>query len=208
MTSTTSSPAEPRENVDARRTDTRQRILEVAGELFREKGYVATSTQNIADELGVTKAALYYHFERKEDILIALKEPVIEAVTEILSRPFDCTTPEGRRVLVTELIRALVDCGAAVASMMTEPQAQFEVRAAMESTGVPARVAGLLAAGLSGSTDPEDATPAAVIRVSATMGALHGALDGWVHACAGDESMADGVRDDVIEIVLTTLEAN
>jgi AcrR family transcriptional regulator len=53
-------------------TDTRERILDVALELFKEQGYDGTSLREIAERLGVTKAALYYHFERKEDILLEL----------------------------------------------------------------------------------------------------------------------------------------
>jgi AcrR family transcriptional regulator len=51
---------------------TRDRILDVALELFNEQGYDKTSLREIADRLGVTKAALYYHFERKEDMLLEL----------------------------------------------------------------------------------------------------------------------------------------
>jgi AcrR family transcriptional regulator len=57
--------------VDAK-SDTRQRILDVALDLFTEQGYDGTSLREIAEQLGVTKAALYYHFESKEDILLAL----------------------------------------------------------------------------------------------------------------------------------------
>src|SRR5512133_2651980 len=53
-------------------SSTRQRILDVALELFNEQGYDKTSLREIAKRLGVTKAALYYHFERKEDILLEL----------------------------------------------------------------------------------------------------------------------------------------
>ncbi|HEY3977270.1 MAG TPA: helix-turn-helix domain-containing protein [Streptosporangiaceae bacterium] len=54
------------------RGSTRERILDIALELFNEQGYDKTSLREIADRLGTTKAALYYHFERKEDILFAL----------------------------------------------------------------------------------------------------------------------------------------
>jgi len=50
----------------------RERILDVALELFNEQGYDATSLREIAERLGVTKAALYYHFRSKADILLAL----------------------------------------------------------------------------------------------------------------------------------------
>jgi len=51
---------------------TRDRILDVALDLFIDQGYDGTSLRQIADRLGITKAALYYHFEAKEDILMAL----------------------------------------------------------------------------------------------------------------------------------------
>jgi AcrR family transcriptional regulator len=51
---------------------TRERILDIALELFNEKGYEGTSLREISERLGTTKAALYYHFERKQDILLEL----------------------------------------------------------------------------------------------------------------------------------------
>src|ERR1017187_640382 len=60
---------------DARsRTDTRARIQQIAVELFTEHGYEGTSLREIAERLGVTKAALYYHFKSKEDIIQSLVE--------------------------------------------------------------------------------------------------------------------------------------
>lgn len=57
---------------DGGQRNTRQRILDVALELFIGLGYDGTSLREIAERLGVTKAALYYHFASKEDILLAL----------------------------------------------------------------------------------------------------------------------------------------
>jgi AcrR family transcriptional regulator len=51
---------------------TRERILDVALELFAERGYDKTSLRDIAERLAITKAALYYHFESKQDILLEL----------------------------------------------------------------------------------------------------------------------------------------
>jgi AcrR family transcriptional regulator len=52
--------------------DTRTRIQAIALELFTEQGYDATSLREIAERLGVTKAALYYHFKSKEEIVESL----------------------------------------------------------------------------------------------------------------------------------------
>src|ERR1700753_60244 len=51
---------------------TRERILEVAQDLFTDQGYEKTSLRDIAERLQITKAALYYYFQRKEDILVEL----------------------------------------------------------------------------------------------------------------------------------------
>jgi AcrR family transcriptional regulator len=65
---------------------TRDRILNVAIELFTEKGYDGTSLREIAERLAVTKAAIYYHFASKEDILMALHMRLHDLGKEALSR--------------------------------------------------------------------------------------------------------------------------
>jgi AcrR family transcriptional regulator len=54
------------------RGSTKERILDVALELFNAQGYDKTSLREIAERLGITKAALYYHFESKSQILLEL----------------------------------------------------------------------------------------------------------------------------------------
>jgi AcrR family transcriptional regulator len=59
--------------VDAQeKQSTRERILDVALDLFVEQGYEGTSLREIAEVMGFTKAALYYHFASKDDLLLAL----------------------------------------------------------------------------------------------------------------------------------------
>ncbi|NGO14848.1 TetR/AcrR family transcriptional regulator [Streptomyces sp. HC44] len=67
-----------------RRGDTRQRIQDVALELFAEQGYEKTSLREIAERLDVTKAALYYHFKTKEDILISLFRDLTKPLDELI----------------------------------------------------------------------------------------------------------------------------
>jgi AcrR family transcriptional regulator len=67
-----------------RRGDTRQRIQDVAVELFAEQGYEKTSLREIAERLDVTKAALYYHFKTKEDILISLFQDLTRPMDEMI----------------------------------------------------------------------------------------------------------------------------
>ncbi|GGL16068.1 TetR/AcrR family transcriptional regulator [Streptomyces flaveus] len=66
------------------RGHTRQRIQDVALELFAEQGYEKTSLREIAERLNVTKAALYYHFRTKEDILISLFQDLTKPMDELI----------------------------------------------------------------------------------------------------------------------------
>ncbi|GHC37383.1 TetR/AcrR family transcriptional regulator [Streptomyces cinnamoneus] len=72
-------------NPRARRSNTRERIQKAALDLFVSRGYEKTSLREIAEELGVTKAALYYHFKTKEDILSALSDQLGEPVDELIA---------------------------------------------------------------------------------------------------------------------------
>ena len=49
--------------------DTKERILETALKLFAQRGYLGTSMSDIAQRLGITKAALYKHYTGKQEIL-------------------------------------------------------------------------------------------------------------------------------------------
>lgn len=64
----------------------RERILDVALDLFIENGYDGTSLREVAERLGVTKAALYYHFASKDDILMALHMRLHELGKDALRR--------------------------------------------------------------------------------------------------------------------------
>src|SRR5215469_15421300 len=68
----------------ARRGDTRGRIQHVALELFAEHGYERTSLREIAERLGVTKAALYYHFKSKEDIVRSFTEDYFDRLDTLI----------------------------------------------------------------------------------------------------------------------------
>lgn len=69
---------------DGSRSDMRERIQQVAMELFTRQGYDKTSLREIADRLDVTKAALYYHFRTKEDILDSVVADLAKAVDEVV----------------------------------------------------------------------------------------------------------------------------
>lgn len=64
----------------------RESILAVAAELFRKRGYRATSLQDVADRFGVQRPALYYWFRKKVDILIAIHDPILNGLNDELQR--------------------------------------------------------------------------------------------------------------------------
>ena len=68
-----------------RRTDTRERAVAVALELFTAQGYEKTSLREVAARLGVTKAALYYHYHSKEELLAAVMQSMLAPVDAILA---------------------------------------------------------------------------------------------------------------------------
>jgi AcrR family transcriptional regulator len=63
---------------------TRERILAIALELFAGQGYAGTSVADIAGRLGTTKAALYYHFGSKAEILDALLAKPLAAYARLV----------------------------------------------------------------------------------------------------------------------------
>ena len=65
-------------------SDTRERIQAVALELFTLQGFEKTSLRAIAERLGLTKAALYYHFPSKTELIRSLVEPMMDDIDAFL----------------------------------------------------------------------------------------------------------------------------
>ena len=60
---------------DAKESEVRRlEIMNAAMQLFMEKGYTNTTTQDIVDKVNISRGLLYYHFKNKEDILYCLVE--------------------------------------------------------------------------------------------------------------------------------------
>jgi TetR/AcrR family transcriptional regulator, cholesterol catabolism regulator len=71
--------------VNARRQAVRDQILRTAADLFRERGYRATTLDDIAARLGMSKASLYKYFRAKDEMLAAISRGTIETFTRELS---------------------------------------------------------------------------------------------------------------------------
>src|SRR6202042_3336759 len=84
---------------------TRQRLLSESKRLFRERGYAATSLEQIAEAAEVTKGAIYGHFASKEDLMISALESVPAPVYTALndgSRPLRERLAEFGRTVAAE----------------------------------------------------------------------------------------------------------
>jgi AcrR family transcriptional regulator len=65
---------------------TREKILDVALDLFTDQGFDGTSMREIAERLHISKPAIYYHFASKEEILMALHMRLHELGKAALTR--------------------------------------------------------------------------------------------------------------------------
>jgi AcrR family transcriptional regulator len=128
--------AEAAERTDGRsRRGTRARIQAVAVEMFTEHGYEATSLREIAEALGVTKAALYYHFKSKEDIVRSLVEDYFGRIDALVAWGENEPAGPGRRAEILRRYVAIVQEGEAAFRMLHQNQAAIKSLSGSKNTG-------------------------------------------------------------------------
>jgi AcrR family transcriptional regulator len=115
----TAEPGNPAEHRE--KHDTRGAILAVAQELFAAQGYAGTSVADITGRLGMSKAALYYHFSSKTEILRALLQEPIAAYSRLAE---GAAGPLGPRELLAAVIDTTADLRALVDVIGNDPSAQ------------------------------------------------------------------------------------
>ncbi len=81
--------------------ETVRRILDTAERLFIEKGYERVSLQDIIEETGFSKGAIYHHFTSKEDIFYSVCDRIGRRNGEVLSKVRDDGTLNGLEKLRT-----------------------------------------------------------------------------------------------------------
>ncbi|MDQ6525230.1 TetR/AcrR family transcriptional regulator [Nocardioides sp. LHD-245] len=87
---------------------TAQQIKDTAVEFFAAKGYHGTSLDGVAEELGVTRPALYYYFSRKHDLLAAICDDLLDHLSaEVEEASLSAADPVER---LRAMIRAYVYC--------------------------------------------------------------------------------------------------
>jgi AcrR family transcriptional regulator len=148
--------------------ETRQRILVAAVELFSASGYAGTSIRDIADALGMTKAALYYHFAGKEEILQAVTAPVHEDMDRLVRWAAAPPRP-GPAELLSALADLLSRHGPLLISVFGDPSA---VRRHLPQDRAREGMV-ILETMLAGSAEPEP-----MLRARCALGALFGGVQG------------------------------
>jgi AcrR family transcriptional regulator len=83
----------------------RQRILNEATRLFARSGYSAISMREISAACGITKAALYYHFKDKEDLIVDILTENLAEISRLLEACW--TTHTTTRARLTAFIQAI-----------------------------------------------------------------------------------------------------
>ena len=154
--------------VGATREATRGRILAVALELIADRGFAATTTREIAERLGFTKAALYYHYRTKDDLLAALVGPAMEELARLVERALPRPSPSARRRVLEGYLDLVVSQRELIRVLADDPSAHE--RPAIRAV---APLADRLVRLLAGTPVPDTAQRT---RVRAALGAVHTAV--------------------------------
>ncbi|MDR7326772.1 MULTISPECIES: TetR/AcrR family transcriptional regulator [Catenuloplanes] len=170
--------------------EARRRLLDAALGLYARHGVGGTSLQMIADELGVTKAAVYHQFATKEEIAVAVLQPAVDALAAVADVAEAQPTRAGRRETAVTGVVGLIVANRERASVLSGDPAMAALIRAHPDLAVQARR--LKAAIFGAAVDAPEA------RVAATV------LAGGMATAGRDPSLAD-LTDDNLRVHLLTL---
>jgi AcrR family transcriptional regulator len=89
----------------------RAQVLDIAVQLFIEKGYDATSVADLTERLGLTKSALYHHFESKDQLLALALDDALTGLERVLDEPGAQTGSAATRLehVISGAVTVLID---------------------------------------------------------------------------------------------------
>lgn len=76
----------------------RAEILRIAERLFAANGYPATSMEDVADAVGVTKPAIYHYFTSKEDLLLEIRQSIIDGALDLVDGVLEADGSPARKL--------------------------------------------------------------------------------------------------------------
>lgn len=92
-----------------RARDTKAEIHRAALALFSSQGYEKTSLREIAEQVGITKASLYYHYSSKQELLRAIMGTFFEDIAVLFERVDSLEwSPENEMVLLGEYLDVVI----------------------------------------------------------------------------------------------------
>src|SRR5262249_55109883 len=98
------------------------RVIEAALDLFAEHGVGGTSLQMIADEIGVTKAAVYHQFNTKDEIVLAAAEAELARLAAVIdAAEAEPSRARARDAGVTGIVDPAVDRRRTVSTILSDP---------------------------------------------------------------------------------------
>lgn len=162
---------------------TGDRLVEAAVRLITRHGFAGTSLQMIADELGFTKAAIYYHFRTREQLLSAVVEPFLTQLQTVIE---DAERQRSASARADRMVRGYVELAvhnrALVSVLASDPSVNEALRNRPEWDGVITRQMALLA----------DVDPGPAGTVKAAM--VFSGIAGGAGVAGADTSDADLTR--------------
>ena len=186
----------PQDIATASTASTRDRILTVAAGLFSRHGYAATPLSDIAAELGITKAALYYHFKSKDEILDAIMAGPVAAVGALADRARAGVA--GPEELLAGLIDMATRSGAMISAFGNDPSIRTALEERAGHHDIPAKLDAVLAA-LAGP-EPDAAS---AIRAKAAYTVAKETTVAVLLENGG--TLPAGARDEILAAALRTL---
>lgn len=123
----------------------RARVVGAALDLFAAHGVSGTSLQMIADHLGVTKAAVYYQFHAKEEIVLAVVEPAFADMRSFVTAAESAgTADEATDIALRGLVDLMIKHRRVVAAMYRDPEVERLISSHPDFEPLTDRVAALL----------------------------------------------------------------
>lgn len=184
---------------------TREKILEVALDLFSKQGYEGTSIRDIAEKMEMTKAAVYYHFPAKEALLTDVLGPAMARVGRVLEEHQTVQTFQQRKALVIDLIDVVAGVGPSVVVMLSDPAVGSHIRAMTGGSDLPNRIGRAL-------IGPEHVDPGRAsanrIRAACAVAALPAGITAWRQENPDLVALDDDAKDTLVHVVLAILQTD
>jgi AcrR family transcriptional regulator len=174
---------------------TKKRILEIAAELFAKQGYTGTSIVDIAQRLGTTPAALYYHFASKLEVLDGLLADPMDHYTRLAEQAATATP--------AELLAAFIDFYERSYTLIPIVSADPAVRALLDGR-LPRTPADMFADVIAALAGPRP-DRAALLRAHAAFAVVKEATTAALRLDGG--VLRDADRADILDIATRTLRA-